>query len=97
MSWTSLGLFLSFFSLALLGGSANRQPGWSGFRRLYVLQPGPGPAPGPGPGPAPGPGSAEQPLRYNVQLGGFSGPVRTRRMGNQQEQNQQNQLLKLSG
>lgn len=85
MSWTSLVLF----SLALLGASADRQPGWSGFRRLYVLQP--------GPAPAPGPGSAEQPLRYNVQLGGFTGPVRTRRMGNQQEQNQQNQLLKLSG
>lgn len=114
MSWTSLGLVLSFgLFLAPLGGSAERQPSRSGIRRLYVLQPGPGPGPGQGPGPGPAGavedggvrvssissrhGPAGQPLVYNVELSRFGGQVRTRRMGNQQEQNQQNQLLQLSG
>ncbi|KAF7661305.1 hypothetical protein LDENG_00265080 [Lucifuga dentata] len=79
-----------FFSLGFLCVSAQQQQSQSGFRRLYVLQPGPGPGPG---GADSGvrvssistfPGAAGHPHTYNVELStSFGGQVRTRRMGNQ--------------
>ncbi|KAL7383283.1 hypothetical protein ABVT39_008186 [Epinephelus coioides] len=81
----SLGLFLSPVCV-----SAEQRQSQSGFRRLYVLQP------GPGPGSAGANGgvrvssisthhsAAGQPHTYNVELtANFGGQVRTRRMGNQ--------------
>ncbi|XP_047207239.1 latent-transforming growth factor beta-binding protein 1 isoform X3 [Girardinichthys multiradiatus] len=114
MVWVRWGLLLSFgLFLSPVCDSVERQQSRSGFRRVYVLQPGPGP----GPGSAPGEGGARvssistrhgqsgQPLAYNVELtGNLGSQVRIRRMGNpaaeasqQQEQNHQNQLMKLSG
>ncbi|XP_068182963.1 latent-transforming growth factor beta-binding protein 1 isoform X2 [Antennarius striatus] len=96
----SVGLFLPCVS-------AEQQ---SGFRRLYVLQPGPA-----GPDDAvrvssisTRRGAAGQPHTYNVELSAkFGGPIRNRRMGNQavpipqfsqqQEQSRQKQVVKLSG
>ncbi|XP_067465431.1 latent-transforming growth factor beta-binding protein 1 isoform X4 [Thunnus thynnus] len=93
MAWIRWGLLLSFgLFLSPVCVSAEQQQSQSGFRRLYVLQPGPGP--GPGPAGADGGvrvssistrhGSAGQPHTYNVELtANFGGQVRTRRMGNQ--------------
>ncbi|XP_042288938.1 latent-transforming growth factor beta-binding protein 1 isoform X4 [Thunnus maccoyii] len=95
MAWIRWGLLLSFgLFLSPVCVSAEQQQSQSGFRRLYVLQPGPGPGPGPGPAGADGGvrvssistrhGSAGQPHTYNVELtANFGGQVRTRRMGNQ--------------
>lgn len=94
MAWIRWGLLLSFgLFLSPVCVSVERQQSRSssGFRRLYVLQPGPvsGPAPG-----AAGDGgvrvtsistrhgAAGQPLTYNVELTANVGrQVRTRRMG----------------
>ncbi|XP_062256693.1 latent-transforming growth factor beta-binding protein 1 isoform X2 [Platichthys flesus] len=88
MSWINRGLLFAFG--VLLCVSAEQQQGQSGYRRLYVLQP------GPGPGSAGGDGgvrvssistrhsAAGQPHTYNVELtANFGRQVRTRRMGNQ--------------
>ncbi|XP_023151954.2 latent-transforming growth factor beta-binding protein 1 isoform X3 [Amphiprion ocellaris] len=91
MAWRTFGLLLSLgLVLSPVRVSAERQKTQSGFRRLYVLQP------GPGPGSARADGSVRvssistrhgpdrQPHTYNVELtANFGGPVRTRRMGNQ--------------
>ncbi|KAM4600055.1 latent-transforming growth factor beta-binding protein 1 isoform 3-T3 [Fundulus diaphanus] len=106
MVWVRWGLLLSFgLFLSPVCKSVERQQSRGGFRRLYVLQPGPGP----GPGSAAGEGAVRlstistrhgpsgQPLAYNVELtGNFGSQVRNRRMGNPQQQ-EQNQLMKLSG
>ncbi|XP_014915831.1 latent-transforming growth factor beta-binding protein 1 isoform X2 [Poecilia latipinna] len=114
MVWVIWGLLFSVgLFLSPVCESVERQQSRSGFRRLYVLQPGPGS----GPGSAPGEGGVRlssistrhgpsgQPMVYNVDLtGSFGSQVRNRRMGNPaapapqlQDQNQQNQLMKLSG
>lgn len=122
MAWMRWGLLLFSFGLFLspVCLSAERRQSQSGFKRLYVLQPGPGPA-----GADTGVrvssistrrGAAGQPHTYNVELtANFGGQVRTRRMGSQtasapqftqqqsvvrmsgHDQNQQKQLMKLSG
>lgn len=86
-----LGFFLSFgMFLFTLCVSPERQQSQSGFRRLYVLQPGPGP----GTAGANGGvrvssisslhGLSGQPHTYNVELtANFGGQVRSRRMGKQ--------------
>ncbi|XP_039994903.1 latent-transforming growth factor beta-binding protein 1 isoform X4 [Xiphias gladius] len=93
MAWIKWGLLFSFgLFLSLVCVSAEQQKGRSGFRRLYVLQPGPGP--GSGSAGAYGGvrvssistrhGAAGHPHTYNVELtANFGGQVRTRRMGNQ--------------
>ena len=89
MAWVRWGLLFSFglvFSPVCM--SAQQQQSHSGFRRLYVLQPGPGSA---GAGSevrlssiATRPGAPGQPNTYNVELtANYGGQVRTRRMGNQ--------------
>ncbi|XP_008427208.1 latent-transforming growth factor beta-binding protein 1 isoform X4 [Poecilia reticulata] len=104
----SVGLFLS-----PVCESVERQQSRSSFRRLYVLQPGPGSGPASAPGEggvrlssiSTRHGPSGQPMAYNVDLtGSFGSQVRNRRMGNPaapapqlQDQNQQNQLMKLSG
>ncbi|KAM4591721.1 latent-transforming growth factor beta-binding protein 1 isoform 2-T2 [Odontesthes bonariensis] len=95
MAWIRWGLLL-FFSLFLkpFCVSAERPQSRSGFRKLYVLQPGPGLGPGPGSTGGDGGvrvssistrhGPAGQALAYNVDFrANFGGQVRTRRMGNQ--------------
>ncbi|XP_047458686.1 latent-transforming growth factor beta-binding protein 1 isoform X2 [Mugil cephalus] len=92
------GLLLSFsLLLSPVCVSVERQQSRSGFRRLYVLQPGSGPGHGPGSGSAGADGGgvrvssistrhgpAGQPHSYNVELtANFGGQVRTRRMGSQ--------------
>lgn len=93
MAWIRWGLLLFSFGLFLSPGrvSAQQQPQiQSGFRRLYVLQPGPGP----GPAGADGGlrvssvstrrGAPGQPHTYNLELtANFGGQVRTRRTGKQ--------------
>ncbi|CAI5682149.1 unnamed protein product [Oreochromis niloticus] len=86
-----LGFFLSFgMFLFPVCVSPERQQSQSGFRRLYVLQPGPGP----GTAGANGGvrvssisslhGLSGQPHTYNVELtANFGGQVRSRRMGKQ--------------
>ncbi|XP_028278806.1 latent-transforming growth factor beta-binding protein 1 isoform X2 [Parambassis ranga] len=109
MAWIRWGLLLSFgllFSPVCV--SAERQQSQSGFRRLYVLQPGPGP----GSAGADGAvrvssistrhGPSGQPHTYNVDLkASLGGQVRTRRMGTQAasapQQQQPQQLVKLTG
>lgn len=87
MFWFIFGLLFSFgLSLSPLGVSAEQPRSQSGFRRLYVVQPGPAGADG-------GVrvssistrrGAAGQPHTYNVELNAnYGGQVRTRRMGNQ--------------
>lgn len=90
-AWIKRGLLFSFgLFLSLVCVSVEQQQSQSGFRRLYVLQPGPGP----GSAGADGGlrvssistrhGAAGQPHTYNVELSAnFGGQVRTRRMGNQ--------------
>ncbi|XP_043992193.1 latent-transforming growth factor beta-binding protein 1 isoform X3 [Gambusia affinis] len=94
MVWVIWGLLLSVgLFLSPVCESVERQQSRSGFRRLYVLQPGPGP--GSGPGSAPGEGGVRlssistrhgpsgQPMVFNVGLtGSFGSQVRNRRMGN---------------
>ncbi|KAI3363428.1 hypothetical protein L3Q82_011574 [Scortum barcoo] len=107
MAGAGWGLLLSLaLLLSPLGVSAEQQS-LGGFRRLYVLQPGPGP----GPAGADGGlrvssistrhGAAGRPHTYNVELNAnFGGQVRTRRMGNQAapaRSSGQEQLMKLSG
>jgi len=93
MAWIRWGLLL-FFSLFLtpFNVSAERPQSRSGFRKLYVLQPGPGPGPGSTGGDggvrvssiSTRHGPAGQALAYNVDFtANFGGQVRTRRMGNQ--------------
>ncbi|XP_075932801.1 latent-transforming growth factor beta-binding protein 1 isoform X3 [Anarhichas minor] len=83
------GLLFSFgFFLAPVCVSAEQQQSRGGFRRLYVLQPGPGSAGANGgvrvSSIATRHGAAGQPHTYNVELtANFGGQVRTRRMGNQ--------------
>uniref|UniRef100_A0A3P9HE69 Latent-transforming growth factor beta-binding protein 1 n=1 Tax=Oryzias latipes TaxID=8090 RepID=A0A3P9HE69_ORYLA len=116
MAWVRRGLFLCVgLLLFVLCASVERQLSRGGFRRVYVLQPGVAP----GPGSAAGDsavrvssistrhGPAGQPHSYNVELSAkLGGQVRTRRMGNQQQQpvavrqsgaEQNRQLLTLSG
>ncbi|KAM6997763.1 LOW QUALITY PROTEIN: latent-transforming growth factor beta-binding protein 1 [Tautogolabrus adspersus] len=112
MAWMKWGLFFSFGLLispvCVSAQQQQQQKSQSGFRRLYVLQPGPGP----GSTGADGGmrvssistrhGASGQPHTYNVELtANYGGQVRTRRMGKQapggQEQSQQKQLMKLSG
>ncbi|XP_074501775.1 latent-transforming growth factor beta-binding protein 1 isoform X2 [Sebastes fasciatus] len=126
MAWIRWGLLFSFgWFLSPVCVSAEprqqQQQSRGGFRRLYVLQPGPGPGLGSaGGGAADGAavrvssistrhGAAGQPHTYNVELThNYGSQVRTRRMGNQQlsqqqqqpvvqAQSQQEQLMKLSG
>ncbi|XP_053189603.1 latent-transforming growth factor beta-binding protein 1 [Scomber japonicus] len=114
MAWIRWGLLLCFgVFLSPVCVSAEQQQSQSGFRRLYVLQPGPGPGSGPGSVGADGGvrvssistrhGSAGQPHTYNVELtANFGGQVRTRRMGNQaasapQLSQQQQPVLRHSG
>ncbi|KAI4813213.1 hypothetical protein KUCAC02_024556, partial [Chaenocephalus aceratus] len=96
MAWIICGLL---FSLGLFLSPVCVPAEQRGFRRLYVLQPGPGAGAG---GPA---GLSSISTRhgavghtYNVEL---SGPVRTRRMGNQADSGpggqSQQQTVKLSG
>lgn len=116
MAWVRRGLFLCVeLLLFVVCASVERQLSRGGFRRVYVLQPGVAP----GPGSAAGDsavrvssistrhGPAGQPHSYNVELSAkLGGQVRTRRMGNQQQQpaavrqsgaEQNRQLLTLSG
>ncbi|XP_044071055.1 latent-transforming growth factor beta-binding protein 1 isoform X8 [Siniperca chuatsi] len=91
MAWIRWGLLFSFgLFLSPVCVSAEQQQSHSGFRRLYVLQPGPSL----GLAGADGGvrvssistrhGAAGQPHTYNVELtANFGGQVRTRRMGNQ--------------
>uniref|UniRef100_UPI003AAE90D4 latent-transforming growth factor beta-binding protein 1-like n=1 Tax=Centroberyx gerrardi TaxID=166262 RepID=UPI003AAE90D4 len=91
MAWIRWDLLLSIGLFVFPVCVSVEQQSQSGFRRLYVLQPGPGP--GQGPGGADGvrvssissrPGAAGQPHSYNVELtASFGGQIRTRRMGNQ--------------
>ncbi|XP_062285840.1 latent-transforming growth factor beta-binding protein 1 [Scomber scombrus] len=114
MAWIRWGLLLCFgVFLSPVCVSAEQQQSQSGFRRLYVLQPGPGPGSRPGSVGADGGvrvssistrhGSAGQPHTYNVELtANFGGQVRTRRMGNQaasapQLSQQQQPVLRHSG
>ncbi|XP_039639452.1 latent-transforming growth factor beta-binding protein 1 [Perca fluviatilis] len=95
MAWIKWGLLFSFgLLISPVCVSAEQQQSQSGFRRLYVLQPGPVTGPGPGAAGANGGvrvssistrhGAAGQPHTYNVELSAnFGGQVRTRRMGNQ--------------
>ncbi|KAM6922674.1 latent-transforming growth factor beta-binding protein 1 isoform 3-T3 [Lycodopsis pacificus] len=89
MAWIRWGLLFSFgFFLAPVCVSAEQQQSRGGFRRLYVLQPGPGSAGANGgvrvSSIATRHGAAGQPHTYNVELtANFGGQVRTRRMGNQ--------------
>ncbi|KAG7214399.1 hypothetical protein INR49_023110, partial [Caranx melampygus] len=115
MAWIKWGLLFSFgvlLSPVCVSAEQQQQQGHSGFRRLYVVQPGPGP----GSVRADGgvrvssistrSGAAGQPHTYNVELtANFGGQVRTRRMGNQaapvpvysQQQQQQQQVVRQSG
>ncbi|XP_022620843.1 latent-transforming growth factor beta-binding protein 1 isoform X1 [Seriola dumerili] len=110
MAWIKLGLLFSFgVFLSPVCVSAEQQQGHSGFRRLYVLQPGPSS----GSAGADGGvrvssisthrGAAGQPHTYNVELtANFGGQVRTRRMGNQAASvpvfsQQQQQVVRQSG
>lgn len=113
MACVSWGLLLSFsLFLSPVCVSVERQQSQSGFRRLYVLQPGPGP--GPGSAGADGArvssistrhGPAGQPHTYNVELtANFGGQVRNRRMGSQtpsapqfSQQQQQQPVVRQSG
>ncbi|XP_045927341.1 latent-transforming growth factor beta-binding protein 1 [Micropterus dolomieu] len=89
MAWIIWGLLSSFgLILSPVCVSAEQQQSQSGFRRLYVLQPGPGPgATGAGGGVRVSSistrhGAAGQPHTYNVELtSSLGGQVRTRRMG----------------
>ncbi|KAK9541983.1 hypothetical protein VZT92_001989 [Zoarces viviparus] len=89
MAWIRWGLLFSFgFFLAPVCVSAEQQQSRGGFRRLYVLQPGPGSAGANGgvrvSSIATRHGAAGQPHTYNVELtANYGGQVRTRRMGNQ--------------
>ncbi|TNN58344.1 hypothetical protein EYF80_031466 [Liparis tanakae] len=106
------GLFFSFgFFLSPVCVSAEQQHSQGGFRRLFVLQPGPGAAGATGGGGvrvssiSTRHGAAGRPHTYNVELtANFGGQVRTRRMGNQaatapqfspQQQQQQQQQKQL--
>ncbi|XP_034079028.1 latent-transforming growth factor beta-binding protein 1 isoform X4 [Gymnodraco acuticeps] len=100
MAWIICGLL---FSLGLFLSSVCVPAEQRGFRRLYVLQPGPGAGAG---GPArlssisTRHGAAGH--TYNVELNAeLGGPVRTRRMGNQADSGpggqSQQQTVKLSG
>ncbi|XP_076020330.1 latent-transforming growth factor beta-binding protein 1 isoform X2 [Genypterus blacodes] len=96
MAWNRWALF---FSLVLLlspvcvSAEPKQQQSRSGFRRLYVLQPGPGPGAGPGGADSGGVrvssisslhGASGPAHTYNVELSArYGGQVRTRRMGNQ--------------
>ncbi|KAM4729848.1 latent-transforming growth factor beta-binding protein 1 isoform 3-T3 [Anableps anableps] len=109
MVWVRWGLLLSFgLFLCPVCESVARQQSRSGFRRLYVLQPGPGPGSPAGEGGvrlssiSTRHGPSGQPLAYNVELtGNYGSQVRNRRMGNPAaaapQQQDQNQLMKLSG
>ncbi|XP_067332079.1 latent-transforming growth factor beta-binding protein 1 isoform X2 [Channa argus] len=114
MAWIKWGLFFSMgLFLSLVSVSVEQQQSQSGFRRLYVLQPGPGSVSAGADGGvrvssiSTRHGAAGQPHTYNVELtANFGGQIRTRRMGNQaasapqqtgSEQSQQKQLTKLSG
>nr|XP_033957003.1 latent-transforming growth factor beta-binding protein 1 [Pseudochaenichthys georgianus] len=100
MAWIICGLL---FSLGLFLSPVCVLAEQRGFRRLYVLQPGPGAGAG---GPA---GLSSISTRhgaaghtYNVELSAeLGGPVRTRRMGNQADSGpggqSQQQTVKLSG
>jgi len=83
------GLFFSFgFFLSPVCVSAEQQHSQGGFRRLFVLQPGPGAAGANGgvrvSSISTRHGAAGRPHTYNVELtANFGGQVRTRRMGNQ--------------
>ncbi|KAM9365172.1 latent-transforming growth factor beta-binding protein 1 isoform 3-T3 [Pholidichthys leucotaenia] len=113
MAWIGWGLFLSFsvFLSPSVRVSAERQQAVSGFRRLYVLQPGPV-VTGPGSAGANGGvrvssistslGPSGRPHTYSVELtANMGGQVRSRRMGIQAapapRQEKQQQQLKLSG
>lgn len=87
MFWFKFSLLFSFgLYLSSLGVSAEKPRSQGGFRRLYVVQPGPAGADG-------GVrvssiltrrGAAGQPHTYNVELSAnYGGQVRTRRMENQ--------------
>ncbi|XP_068597526.1 latent-transforming growth factor beta-binding protein 1 [Brachionichthys hirsutus] len=97
MSRFGWGLLLPLV-LLLRCGSAERL---SGFRRLYVLQPGPAGADDAVrvSSVSTRRGAAGQPRTYNVELSAkFGGPVRNRRMGTQAVPvPQQKQAVKLSG
>ncbi|XP_041644946.1 latent-transforming growth factor beta-binding protein 1 isoform X2 [Cheilinus undulatus] len=109
MAWIKWGLFFSFGFLLSPGSSAaEQQQSQSGFRRLYVLQPGPRlGATGADGGVRVSSistlhGASGQPHTYNLELSSsYGSQVRTRRMGKQgssgQEQSQQKQPIKLSG
>lgn len=111
MFWVKVSILFLFGLRVSAEQQQQRQRSHSGFRKLYVLQPGPAGADG-------GltississrRGAAGQPSTYNVELSaGFGGQVRTRRMGNQvavaphygQQQgafSQQTHPVKLSG
>lgn len=105
MFWFKFGLLFSFgFSLSPLGVLAEQPRTQSGFRRLYVVQPGPAGADG-------GVrvssistrrGAAGQPHTYNVELSANNGgQVRTRRMEKQASSfphyNQQQPVVQRSG
>ncbi|XP_029305402.1 latent-transforming growth factor beta-binding protein 1 isoform X2 [Cottoperca gobio] len=112
MAWIRCGLLFSF-GLFLSPVCVSAELSQSGFRRLYVLQPGPGSAGANGgvrvSSISTRHGAAGQPHTYNVELtANLGGQVRTRRMGNQmdsaprfsqsgQAQSQQKQFIKLSG
>ncbi|XP_058507250.1 latent-transforming growth factor beta-binding protein 1 isoform X5 [Solea solea] len=85
MAWIQWGLLFALAAmLSPVCVSVEQRQSHSGFRRLYVLQPGPGPGPGQGQGPGSGSpgadgglrvssittrhGAAGQPHAYNVEL-----------------------------
>nr|XP_020455549.1 latent-transforming growth factor beta-binding protein 1 isoform X2 [Monopterus albus] len=89
MAWIKWGLLFSLGSfLSLIRVSAEQQQSQSGFRRLFVLQPGSGSTGADGgvrvSSISTRHGAAGQPRTYNVELtANFGGQVRTRRMGTQ--------------
>ncbi|XP_033978251.1 latent-transforming growth factor beta-binding protein 1 isoform X1 [Trematomus bernacchii] len=98
MAWIRCGLL---FSLGLFLSPVCVPAGQRGFRRLYVLQPGPG-AGGPARLSSISTRHGTAGHTYNVELSAeLGGPVRTRRMGNQADSGpggqSQQQTVKLSG
>ncbi|XP_034408540.1 latent-transforming growth factor beta-binding protein 1 isoform X3 [Cyclopterus lumpus] len=86
--WGLLFSFGFFLSPVCVSAERQQQHGQAGFRRLYVLQPGPGSAGANGgvrvSSISTRHGAAGRPHAYNVELtANVGGQVRTRRMGNQ--------------
>ncbi|XP_051278723.1 latent-transforming growth factor beta-binding protein 1 isoform X2 [Dicentrarchus labrax] len=107
MAWIRWGLLFSFgLFLSPVRVSAEQLQNQSGFRRLYVLQPGPGLAGADGgvriSSISTRHGTAGQPHTYNVELAAnYGGQVRNRRMGNQAasapQSSQQQPVVRQSG